>query len=256
MREEIAVIKVGGSVIFNKDANLRVSPTKQLFEALSEIVMRKILVVGCGEILHQLTYQYNLTDKPEIKGTAETEKRIEGFFKLYQIIEKNLLAISCLVPKKLSKPTPIHPIRLFVKKSKGSAKSHEIVWFNRKLFERTQYPLTSGGIVFDTNILFSAISSDTIATYLAMLYKVNKMILISNVDGVYDKFPRGKLLKKVNLNKIENLKIDGGMKDKLRRIKPAVDQKISILLINGNYPQRVYEALVEGETEICTKILS
>lgn len=256
MKKEIIVIKIGGSVIFDKDNVLNKSLIKQLFKIFSLSGASKMVVIGCGEKLHKLTYKYNLTDKPEIKdgSIAKFSERIEGFFKLYKVVDKNLLEIANLIPNS-TRPKPVHPACLFIKTSKGSIKSHEITWFNQGLFDRTKYPMTSGGIVLDGNILVSAISSDTIASYLAKTYGVNKMILLSDVDGVYNNINGGELLREVSLKKIRNYKIIGGMSSKLRRIKSAVDEGIPTAIINGNFPERIWEVLLKGKTEIYSEIL-
>lgn len=254
---EVIVIKIGGSVILDKESHRKTRLIKELFKIFSISSARKIVVVGCGSNLHALTYRYNLTDKPEMRGThiARMDRRIEGFFKLYKLVEDSLLGMIKLLPSRIDKPEVLHPAWLFIKNSKGSIRTHEIVWFNRKLLEKSRYPLTSGGIVLDKNILVSAISSDTIAAYLATTFGADRMFLLSDVDGVYADFPDGKLLKKIHLSAARNYKIKGEMGDKLRRIKPAIDGQIPTFVINGNYPQRVKEALIEGKTEICSEIL-
>lgn len=254
---EVIVIKIGGSVVLDKRDRLKTKLVKELFKVFSISSTRKIIVVGCGSSLHSLTYHYNLIDKPEVKykHVARMGMRIRGFFELYKLVEDNLLSIVKSIPSKSGRPDALPPAWLFIKNSKGSTKTHEVVWFNRKLLEKSRYPLTSGGVVLDKNVLVSAISSDTIAAYLATTCGAKRMFLLTDVDGVYTEFPGGKLLEKVHLDAIKNYKIEGGMKDKLRRIKLAIDKKIPTFLINGNYPQRIKEALIKGETEICSEIL-
>lgn len=256
MKKQTLVIKIGGSIILNRKNCLRETLIKDLFKIFSISNTRKIIVVGCGDDLHRLTYYYNLTDKPEMRDgeVLDMNKRIEGFFELYQSVERNLSAIVNLIPPRFQKPEAIHPAKLFIKGSKGSVKSHEIIWFNRKLFEKSQYLLTNGGIVLDENILISAISSDTIAAYSATVCRADRMFLLSDVDGVYTDPTEGKLLKTVSLSEIQNYKINGGMKDKLRRIKLAINEKIPTFIINGNYPKRISEALTKGKTDISSEI--
>lgn len=256
MQKSLTVIKIGGSIIFNQKGDINKNLINELFKILSLLKTPKIVVLGCGKKLHNLTYKYNLTDKPENRGgkVVGLSERLAGFFEIYKTIEKNLLEIANLAPE-FERPLPIHPANLFVKKSEGSKDRHEIVWLNEEVCDTTHYLLTSGGIVLDQKILVSAISSDTIASYLAKTYGANKMILLSDVDGVYSNINRGELLKEVSLKKIRNYKIIGGMSSKLRRIKLAVNEGIPTVIINGNFSERIREVLLKGKTEICSEIV-
>ena len=256
MQESLTVIKIGGSIIFDQNGDINKNLVSELFKIFSFLETRKIVVIGCGRKLHELTYKYNLTDKPErkkgeIMGLGE---RLSGFFEIYKAIEKNLLEIANFVPE-FERPLIIHPANLFIKKSEGSKGRHEIVWLDERVFDNTHYLLTSGGIVLDQKIFVSAISSDTIASYLAKKYGANKMILLSDVDGVYSNINGGELLREVSLKKIRNYKVIGGMSSKLRRIKLAVNEGIPTVIINGNFPERIREVLLKGKTKICSEIL-
>lgn len=256
MQKSLTVIKIGGSIIFDQSGNINKNLVSELFKIFSLLNTPKIVVLGCGKKLHGLTYKYNLTDKPETKegkimGLGE---RLSGFFEIYKIIEKNLFKVASLAPE-FERPLTIHPANLFIKKSEGSKGRHEIVWLDERVFDHTHYLLTSGGIVLDQKILVSAVSSDTIASYLAKTYGANKMILLSDVDGVYSNINGGELLREVSLKKIRNYKVIGGMSSKLRRIKLAVNEGIPTVIINGNFPERVRDVLSKGKTKICSEIL-
>jgi len=255
MKQNPIIIKIGGSVIFNKKNNVRKKVLNQLFRTFSVNSNPKIIIIGCGKSLHSLTYKYNLTDVPQIKNkkAVDQNKRINGFFKLYSEIAKNLKEISKLFPAG-AQPLPLHPAKLFIKGSMGNKNKHEIVWFNKKIFEKIIYPITSGGIVFDKKIIFAAISSDTIASYLALKYKAKKLILISNVDGVLENLNQNKLIKKIVLKNSDKYQISNGMSDKLRRVKPTIFAKIPTLIVNGNHPERVFDLLSKGKTKIYSQV--
>ena len=255
MKRNLIIIKIGGSVIFDKKDHIREQVLTRLFETFSINSNPKIVIIGCGKLLHDITYKCNLTDIPEIKSgkVVSQNKRIDGFFQLYVEIAKNLKEVIKLFPTN-ARPLLLHPINLFIKSSLGNKNKHEIAWFNKRVFEKISYPITSGGIVFDKKIIFSAISSDTIASYLAIKYKAKKIIMISNVDGVLENLNKNKLIKTVRLRNLDKYQISGGMFDKLRRIKPAILAKIPVQIVNGNHPRRVFDLLSKGETKIYSQV--
>ena len=97
--------------------------------------------------------------------------------------------------------------------------------------------MTSGGIVLDKEIIFSAISSDTIAAYLAKTLEASKLILLTDVDGVYNRDSPGKLINNLSLTRVrwkDYQFIIGDMEAKIRRISSAVDAGIETYIANGN----------------------
>ena len=246
------VVKIGGSVIYNKN---RVKH-KLVYDLLRRIDYhhkgKKIIVFGCGNELHKYVYNNDLTDKP-IDPDKNLPKRIGAFFSIYKKIDCLLENINNHFGKIY---TPLHPAHLFIKNSVGGS-SHEIIWFNKSLFSSVKNPITSGGVVLDRKLLFSAISSDTIAAYLATVSTASKLILVSDVDGVYSSAHDGYLLHTVSISEImENKKycISGGMYDKLRRISFAVLKEIPTYIVNGYVPERI-EKIIQGKQTICTRII-
>jgi len=248
------VVKIGGSVIYDKNKN------RVRYELIYDLLHRiyhhhrgkKIIVFGCGDKFHKYVYNNDLTDKP-IDPEKNLPKRIEAFFIIYKKIDHFLNLLNNCFRRMY---TPLHPAHLFIKNSIGSS-SHEIIWFNKSLFGSVENPITSGGVVLDRKLLFSAISSDTIAAYLATVCTASKLILVSDVDGVYSSPHNGYLLHTVSISEIiKNKKyhIEGGMYDKLRRISFAVCKKIPTYIINGYAPERI-EKIIQGEQTISTRII-
>ena len=92
------------------------------------------------------------------------------------------------------------------------------------------------------------VTSDSISVYIARLLKAKKLILVKDVDGIYD--GQGRLMKTVDL-------------DWLRRNRSCLDSyfpevaeglAMRCYVVNGFKPQRVEEALRDIET-ICTEVL-
>jgi len=90
------------------------------------------------------------------------------------------------------------------------------------------------------------VTSDSIALHLATIIKASKLILIKDVDGIYD---RGKILSEVDLNWLAN------NESCIDRYYPILARRynISTYVVNGLYPLRLMKIL-HGEKTICTVI--
>jgi aspartokinase-like uncharacterized kinase len=93
------------------------------------------------------------------------------------------------------------------------------------------------------------VTSDSIAVYVAYLLKAKNLILIKDVDGVYDK--NGKVLAIASLKWL--------MKNKtcLDKYFPFIMKKTKLkcYVVNGLYPKRV-EMLLDGKKTLCTEVSS
>lgn len=255
---KLDIIKIGGSVLFDSYGRLNTGLAESLFAAFGEMAGRTMLVTGCGEDMHQRTVDANLTDKPlkdNLGRECLPERRIEEFFSLYQDVGMNLNSLAGLdVSGRLE---TIHPAHAFVKSSKGASANHEISWFNRSLFSNIQansMSLTSGGIVLDREILFSAISSDTIAAFLACQFHASRLLLLTDTKGIYPSLENPVTVSEISIADSNVYVVEGGMKNKLRRIKPAVDMGIPTFITSGQL-DFAREILLEENSSNCTKVI-
>ncbi|ACV24514.1 [5-(aminomethyl)furan-3-yl]methyl phosphate kinase [Methanocaldococcus fervens] len=94
-----------------------------------------------------------------------------------------------------------------------------------------------------------AITSDSLSLYIGRLLDVREIIIATDVDGIYDKFPEGKLLNIINANDIKGLtSVDETFPILLKKFK------MNAYVVNGKYPERVIDIL-EGKHTLCTKII-
>ncbi|ENN96420.1 aspartate/glutamate/uridylate kinase [Methanocaldococcus villosus KIN24-T80] len=93
------------------------------------------------------------------------------------------------------------------------------------------------------------VTSDSLTLYISKFLNVKNIIIATDVDGIYDKYPEGKLLNIIKADMIKGL--------------TAVDEYFPTLLkslnkiayvVNGKYPERIIDIL-EGRNTICTKII-
>ncbi len=91
------------------------------------------------------------------------------------------------------------------------------------------------------------VTSDTLSAYIAFLLKAEKLILVKDVDGIYDKERR--ILKVVSLNWLKK------NKSCLDRFFPKIIEKVKIetYVVNGFHPDRIKKILLNEEA-LCTMI--
>ncbi|MCQ6253602.1 [5-(aminomethyl)furan-3-yl]methyl phosphate kinase [Methanocaldococcus sp.] len=93
------------------------------------------------------------------------------------------------------------------------------------------------------------VTSDSLSLYIGNLLDVKEIIIATDVDGIYDKFPGGKLLNIINANEIQGLtSVDKTFPILLKKFK------MTAYVVNGKYPQRVIDIL-EEKPNIYTKIV-
>ncbi|MHC1601451.1 MAG: amino acid kinase family protein [Candidatus Nezhaarchaeales archaeon] len=93
--------------------------------------------------------------------------------------------------------------------------------------------------------------SDCIAAAIARACNANKLVLIKDVDGVYEPSMPSNILAEVSLSRIEQ------MKTCLDPFLPRVlkGSSIECIVVNGLKPERV-KAVINGLKTICTRIIT
>lgn len=248
--EDLDVVKIGGSVLFDKKGEFRTNTIDNIFKKLSSYSKDKIIVTGCGELLHNFATKYELINTPKVYNL---EERAKGAKEMKKVVLDRVLDLEEMA-KPYMKVLSFIPSDLFEKESHGRKDSHEIVEFKKDFLDGTLElgtPLVSGGIVPDRTLGYSTISSDTIAAYLGTVYNANRILLLTDVDGVYEPKSREELLREVRASDYANF--EGGMKNKLRRVKFATSKR-KIYIANGNNIKNLEKILSEDKGKF-TRVL-
>lgn len=234
------VIKYGGSAM--EDDNLKKSVTRDIV-LLKYVGINPVIIHGGGKAIN---YWLEKTDihSEFINGQRKTSK------KAMEVIE---MVLSGKVNKSL-----VNYINLAGGKAVGiSGKDTHLITAEKK--EQLGYVGKISKINPDIiNLLDSAdnipvissvgvshegeslnINADFAASEIAIALKAEKLILLSDVDGVLDK--NNKIIKKLNASEIDmHIKdntIHGGMIPKMESLKKAIKNKVhSIHIINGTTP--------------------
>ncbi len=98
------------------------------------------------------------------------------------------------------------------------------------------------------------VTSDSIAVYFANKLKIDTVILVKDVDGLFTADPKKnpdakliKLIKSSDLKKYDESCVDKALYNFINKYK------ITVYLINGNFPVRIYQIL-NGQNAVCSKI--
>jgi len=99
------------------------------------------------------------------------------------------------------------------------------------------------------------VTSDSIAAWIASLLHVKKLILVTDVDGVFTDDPKRSLNAEF-IEEIEAGELLGWKKrTSVDKMLPEIllRERLNCLVVNGRYPERV-KAVLEGEATVCTRI--
>jgi hypothetical protein len=100
------------------------------------------------------------------------------------------------------------------------------------------------------------VTSDSIAAYVAIRLHTAKLILITNVDGIYDKDPKNtphaKLIKTLNVDSLSKFTQRTSVDRYLSKV--LAESKLDCYVVNGMHPERV-EAILNNQETICTRII-
>ncbi|NIM44112.1 MAG: delta 1-pyrroline-5-carboxylate synthetase [Nitrososphaeria archaeon] len=99
------------------------------------------------------------------------------------------------------------------------------------------------------------VTSDSIAAYVAILSHAEKLILITDVDGIYKIDPKeytdAELLRSISAVELLNLKRRTSVDRYLPKI--LLKKQLECYVVNGRHPERV-RAILRGEKTLCTEI--
>lgn len=131
-----------------------------------------------------------------------------------------------------------------------------------KVLDDKKIPILYGDIVPAIGVkgrlsVYEVISGDDIAAELAKAWRADKIIMATDVDGVFNKNPeinkRAKLIKKIKSGSrikyvMNAVDITGGLKKKVEKLKIAASHGVNSQIINGLVKGNVKKALLDDET--------
>jgi isopentenyl phosphate kinase len=201
----LIILKVGGSVITHKEKRPPKVNFKNLKTVINELTKAKkrfILIHGVGSFGHQIVKRTGIhkgiKKRKDLVSFAETQ-RLQN-------------ELNCIVTRELiKKGLPAFP---FQGSTVAVMKKGRLVKMDlsaiKGLLKLNMIPVLYGVPAYDEKQGCSILSGDQIAPYLAQKLKAKKIIMATDVDGVFTADPKkdkkAKRIRKINKKNFERIK--------------------------------------------------
>jgi isopentenyl phosphate kinase len=247
------ILKIGGSVITNKDGELaaRTEVINRLAEEIQKAHVQNLVIVhGGGSFGHPTAQKYGIKE-----GLHEETQKV-GFAETHHVMTVlNGLVMDSLVWHNIP-AISVAPSCCVVTEN-GRIKTFEDAVFKSYL-KMGFVPVLYGDATLDGKLGFTVLSGDQIVSHLARALGAKKIIIGVDTDGLYDADPKveknAKMYTHLTLAELEKIKtkfggstaadVTGGMLGKVSELIPAVAQGIPVTMVNAAKPNRVYKALM------------
>ncbi len=227
------LVKIGGSVITVKSRYRYFlhQTTRKIMQELRNIKGEIILVHGGGSFGHIKAHEYGLNGSPahlSYEGISVVHRdMVELNQKIIEIMQSEGLYGIGMPPASFS--DPFQP-------------PYELI---SNYIEAGLIPVTFGD-VFIRNGNSGIISGDDLMLALAIRFKPERVVFLTDVDGIYDRNPKthanAELRPVVRGNEIFDIStkdVTGGMGKKLNVMSKIAEMGTPVYLINGRYPERI-----------------
>lgn len=239
------ILKIGGSALTIKDAKKPTIDEVNLERIADEVSYYKedmVIVHGAGSFGHIHAKKYAIGEK--IINEREKLNKIEGLSRT----QVSMQLLNYLVVEKLQeKGIPAIGIKpstfIMTENHRIAVCDTDIV---KRYLDEGFVPVLYGDAVLDLNddIKFAIISGDQLITYFAKHLHADKVILSSDVDGIYTDNPKtnpeAELIDivtkdtKLTLTENENqADVTGGMAGKINELLSLAEEGIESLIINA-----------------------
>ncbi len=261
MRKRMLILKLGGSVVTHKDKPFtpHIDNITRLAAEIAEADAQPLILVhGGGSYGHPVATEYGIAEgyrEPrQITGVSKTH---QAMMELNGIIVRELLDAG--VPA-----FAVSPSSFIV--TEGRRIIDIDLHVVERLIESGLVPVLYGDAVLDTMQRFAILSGDQLVVKLATGLEVERVVLGSDVDGVFTADPKlvedARLIEEFSLsNHGDEAKIGdaldtdvtGGMLGKVLEAAEAVEAGIEVVMVNATVDGRVRAAL-RGENVIGTRL--
>src|SRR3990172_11841079 len=265
MRNQVKILKIGGSVVTykDKDSTLNVDVLKHIAQDISLWLKknhssRLVFTSGAGSFGHPLAHKYQLN--------AETSQKDPFGFVL---TTTNMQDMANRIARVFhSYKVPLFPIMSssIFKTDKGRIISAYIDTIGEAL-NRGLTPFLWGDTVIDKSHTFRILSGDQINPYLVEHLGVKELYFGTNVDGIYESDPRKNNnavhIHDINYNNYNSilssitesgsLDVTKGMRGKIEEIYQIKVRPLKCVIFNALLKGNTYKAL-SGQT-IGTQII-
>lgn len=249
------VVKVGTSTIAHRTGGLNIRTMRRMTRILSDIKNsgKQIILVSSGAVGLGMG-QLGLTEKPDDIPTRQALAAV-GQCELMNIYDDMFGKYSVKVGQVLL-------TRNMVDHSVANVRNAF-----EKLLEMNVVPIVNENDVVAIDELIPKYGeNDTLAAIVANIVDADLLVILSDINGLYDKNPSDPTAKIIPIvNKIdENIEYiaggagsslgSGGMSTKISAAKILLDSSIDMVIMNGKDPEKLYD-LLDNQligTDFCT----
>ncbi len=250
------ILKIGGSILTNKDSTVSEVDNVSLKRIASEIKAsldispkQLIIVHGAGSFGHPPAKKYKIGEA--FDESEYPQKRI-GFCETQNEVKKlNMLICEAFIQEGL--PVVAIPASSFMSATNKRITEGNLDYFEKYL-QKGFIPVIYGDVVLDSQLEICVISGDQLIQYLAKNLNPDMVVLGTDVDGVYNKNPKthddaifyDKFSSLEDLDAFEgttNVDVTGGMVGKIKELLYLADLGIESKIINAEVKDNIFKVL-------------
>ena len=251
------IIKLGGSVITDKGnyRHFRKETVGRLCREIKASGKDVIIVHGAGSFGHIVAKENGLNDGYKDKSQIPAVAQV-----CYDVRELSSMVVKELMDAGIP-AVSVPPGSCFCMEDRELVIDDDYVI--RSMMEKGIMPVMFGDVVQDKKLGFAICSGDQIVERLADIFDAERVIFVSDIDGLYDSDPKidkdAKLFATVDGRTIEKIEtgssvadVTGGVRNKIETMLRMCSDKRDCILVNGTVENRLKQLLC-GEEVICTK---
>ncbi len=250
------LIKLGGSVITDKSQYKKFNKEQasRLCKEIAESGRSVMIVHGAGSFGHVLAKRYSIQ-----KGLIDYGQVAPAAAVHHDAMELGLLLTAELIAAGIPAAS-VAPGNCFVTEDgELIVKDEEAI---RRLAHIGIMPVLFGDVVMDRKKGFGIVSGDQIMELMAEMYKPERIVFVSDIDGLYDKNPKtnedAEFIPEVTKEIMESVDskedvddVTGGVRNKMESMLRMCTPERDCVLINGTVPGRLL-SLLRDEEVTCT----
>ena len=250
------LIKLGGSVITDKSQYKKFNKeqTARLCREIAESGRSVMIVHGAGSYGHVLAKRYaiqnGLVDFAQVSPAAMVH---HDAMELGLLVTSELMAVG--IPA-----ASLSPGSCFVMdEGRLVVNDEEVI---RRMSHVGIMPVTHGDVVMDRQKGFAIVSGDELMEVMARIFKPERIVFVSDIDGLYDsnpkENPKARMIPEVTQEILDGVSSDedvddvtGGVRNKMEAMLRMCSPDRDCVLVNGTVPGRLL-SLLRGEEVTCT----
>ena len=253
-KKNLVILKIGGSVITDKKHNRKIINKKRLERIIKEIAYAKnknnfslIIVHGAGSFGHKIVKSFDLKDGYKDRSQIKAISRLS--------LDLKKLNIEILKHLKKENIDSITFDQSSAWKMTNKRLHNCDLSIINKYLQLNLTPVLYGDVLIDDKLRFSILSGDQIIYYLAKKLYAKKVLIGTDLDGIFESDPKinknARLIKKVDSNNIKDLSlgqslstdVTDGMKGKVDELIRLAKVGIESEIVNISKPNILKKSL-------------